>query len=224
MLTKTGYKLVLVPGEELLHVLAISHRKQITDRNAAGQQLTEEQQQALQALLQRGIAPAKAQTLLRTNSATELLEKIEYAEFLISKGRRRAIDNPSGFLIYFIESDAPLPTEFVTRRKLREEEARAQQQCDRDLRSFELECQYNDWLSEQVDAALTSQFPGAKLKQKIKTVAARRRLDDPKFDGLIPHQQELLVEQALRLEVRDSLSLLNFDAWCKSKGHVGLFR
>jgi hypothetical protein len=52
MVSKPGYKLVLMPGGELLHVLAISQRKQLTD-GVTEEQPSTEQQATLQALLER---------------------------------------------------------------------------------------------------------------------------------------------------------------------------
>ncbi len=65
MSTKEGYKLVLLPGEELLHVLAVSQRKQLMDQRKANVTIDTTQQAAVNALLERGVSPVKAASLSR---------------------------------------------------------------------------------------------------------------------------------------------------------------
>ena len=66
MSTKDGYKLVLLPGEELLHVLAMAKRKQIGDGADIPPDVSEVDQRVIQALVERGISQAKASSLCST--------------------------------------------------------------------------------------------------------------------------------------------------------------
>ena len=132
MSTKEGYKLVLLPGDELLYVLSISQRKQIAEQCETEIELNESQQSAITALLNRGVSPAKANSLTRHHDPALIIDQIEYAGFLIESDRRGKFDNPAGFIIYTIENQIPIPTNFVTSRRRREREELSQKQQEKD--------------------------------------------------------------------------------------------
>ncbi|HWQ57254.1 MAG TPA: replication initiator protein A [Bryobacteraceae bacterium] len=223
MMSKPGYKLVLTPGSELLHVLAISQRKQLADCGATPE-LTAEQQAGLDALLERGISPAKAQALVRQYPAEAILDQVEYAEFLVARDRRRKISNPAGLIIYVVESQVPVPQDFPTSRRLREHESRVAERQEHEIRRMELQDRYEEFVAAEVDRAVRQQFPGPELKRKCRDVLLRRRRTDPEFAALSPIQQEPFAEQLLRREIREALLLPSFEEWCRQKDQLDLFQ
>ncbi len=100
MTSKEGYKLVLLPGKQLAHVLALSVRKQLEDSPGTDPQWSDEQAEALKTMEDRGISRAKAIELLGQFSAALIQDQIEYADHLLASDRRRKVDNPAGFIIY----------------------------------------------------------------------------------------------------------------------------
>jgi len=233
MSTKEGYKLVLLPGEELLHVLAISQRKQIAEQGDSDVEmssspalidaLNDAQRAAVSALLDRGITPAKASSLVRQHEPETLVDQIEYAEFLISRDKRREFDNPAGFIIYTIENQVPVPTSFVTSRRLRQQEEKAQKQVERDARAIEMRVEYDECVERWVEEEIASRYPGHELKKKAKDVIAQRVRSDERFSKMAPHHQEALALQFLRRDTQQELALPSFEQWCEQKHQMNLF-
>lgn len=223
MATKEGYKLILLPGEELLHVLAISQRKQIAEQNEFEPELNETQQASVNALLERGVSPAKARSLVCQYDPEAIVDQIEYAEFLMLRDRRRTFDNPAGFIIYTIENQVPVPTSFATSRRLREHEITAQKQLARDSHIVELQLKYEEWIESQVEEEIANRHVVPGLKKKIKEVIAKRVRTDERFSKMAQQHQESLAMQFLRKDTRDELALPSFGQWCEQKQQMKLF-
>lgn len=223
MSTKEGYKLVLLPGEELLHVLAISQRKQIGEQQAEDLELSAVHKLSIEAMLKRGISPAKANSLARLHDPQTIIDQIEYAEFLISRDRRGKFDNPAGFVIYTIENQVAVPTSFVTSRRIREQEELAKKQYEQDAKVFGLQVEYEEWIDERVDEEVSLRYPGPELKKKIREVIAQRVRADERFSRMAAQHQEVLAHQFLRRDTRDELVLPPFKEWRAQKHQLDLF-
>jgi hypothetical protein len=217
MSTKEGYKLVLLPGEDLLHVLAISQRKQLGESDGGEDIADPTREPALQALSERGISPAKAAVLVRQYDPKEILDQVEYAEFLISRDKRRKIDNPAGFIIYAIENRVPVPTSFVTSRRFREHEEIRESQQDAEARRSSLQMEYDLWRDQAIDKELATRFPEAQLKRRVEEIVAQRVKRDSRFALMTLGQQENLALQFLRTDLREELVLPTFDQWYGDK-------
>lgn len=223
MLTKSGYKLILEPGDEVLRVLTLSNRKQLTDGKQPTEQLSPSQEEALQALGDRGVSPAKAQYLIRNYNPDTIVDQIEYAEFIMARDKRSKIQNPAGFIIYTIENDVPVPTDFVTSRSHREQQERSAEESKVRLQRLTLEMEYEDFVYAEVDRVIEEQFPGEALVRKVKDMTTERRRSDERFELLSPAQQSAMVKQLLRHDMRDKLEVLSFEDWCKRREQIGLF-
>jgi ATP-dependent Lon protease len=222
MITKDGYKLVLQPGQELLHVLAISQRKQLCEQQAS-EELNESQHDANSALLERGVSPAKAALLVKKFNPSSILDQIEYAEFLMSKDRRRKFENPAGFIIYTVENNVPVPTEFATTRKTRQQQQRALFDANQQIQTLELQRQYEDWVSERVDKEMKERFAATALKAKIKETIKKHSSLDERFAQMLPIHQEPIALQFLKRDISEQILLPSFEEWKKSTDQLGLF-
>lgn len=224
MSTKEGYKLVLQPGEQLLHVLAVSQRKQISEKSEGVPELNETERLALNTLLQSGVSPAKAEALIRQHDPKTILHQVEYAGFLIARDRRQKLENPAGFIIYTIENEVPVPTSFVTPRRLQEQEEKAQkEQLERETQLFKLQFEYEEWVESQVEKELSTRYPGTGLKKKIKEVILQRGRMDERFSRMSTVHQEALALQFLRKDVQEEIELLSFDQWRHERHQMSLF-
>lgn len=229
MSTKDGYKLVLLPGEELLHVLAVSQRKQLEDEGAPAAPAIEQQQEsaqqnaAFQALLERGISPAKAAALASQHDPAAILDQIEYGAFLIARDKRKKFDNPAGFIIYTVENEVPVPTSFVTSRRLKEQQEKAQSRQEKDAEAFELRIAYDEWIEGKIEGEIGNRFQGALLQKRLKNVIAQRVRNDERFGRMTGAQQEALALQFLRKDMREELVLPSFEQWCELKHQMQLF-
>ncbi len=228
MVTKEGFKLVLLPGSELLHVLAISQRKGLIENgnlggSAIAEQPDEQQMTAVQALMERGISEAKAQALARREDPDTILDQIEYAEHLMTRDRRGKIENPAGFIIYSIENRVPVPSNFASSRKIRRQREIEAEQAENSLHRIRLEEKYEEFVRTRVDEELRTRFPGAELQKQIRVVIAERVRHDERFSHLASKQQVPVAEQFLRQEVRESLVLPVFEDWCETHQQLNLF-
>lgn len=223
MATKEGYKLVLLPGGELLHVLALSQRKQVGESAEPEDQLNESQRLAQQALLERGVSPVKAMALVRQYAPEGIIDQIEYAEFLVARDRRGKIENPAGFIVYMIDSQIPVPSNFVSSRRAKEQEQKQLERQAREARALEVEYEYGEFVQREIDRCVAEQYPGGELRKKIKMIVRDRRKADETFDRLSPFQQEPLAEQILRREVKENLHLPSLEEWSSSQVQLGLF-
>ncbi|HEY4049501.1 MAG TPA: hypothetical protein VGM27_21775, partial [Acidobacteriaceae bacterium] len=221
--TKLGFKLILSPGDELMRILAITHKKQIAQNTSADAELSAARQEALSALIAHGIAPAKAIDLASRCDPETIIDQAEYVASRTATDRRGRIENPAGLLIYTIENNLPLPADFVTgRRKRAQQEQRLKAQKEKD-RETELWLEYQEWREQLVEAELKARYPGPELACKIDEVASQRRRTDQVFARVTPDQREKLALQLLRKELREELQLPSLEEWIQSKNQIELF-
>jgi hypothetical protein len=223
MTTKLGFKLVLSPGDELMRILAITHKKQIAPNTSAETELSAARQEALSALIAHGIAPTKAMDLVSRCDPEMVIDQTEYVASQTATDRRGRIENPAGLLIYTIENNLPLPADFVTsRRKRAQQEHRLKAQKEKD-RETAVWLEYQEWREQLVEAELKARYPSSVLTNKINEVAAQRRKTDQVFARVTPDQREKLALQLLRKELREELQLPSLEEWIQSKSQIELF-
>jgi hypothetical protein len=223
MTTKVGFKLLLCPGDELMRILAITHKKQIGPNTSANTELSAAHQEALNALVAHGITPAKAMNLVSRCDPETVIDQIEYVASQTATDRRGRIENPAGLLIYTIENNLPLPANFVTSRSKRvqqEQRLKAQQERHRETAMF---LEYQEWREQLVEAELKARYPSSELANKINEVATQRRRTDQVFARVSPDQREKLALQLLRKELREELQLPSLEEWIQSKSQIELF-
>jgi hypothetical protein len=224
MVTKQGFKLVMSPGDELMRVLAITHRKQIAQNSSTDTELTAARQDALSTLVTHGVAPGKAMDLVSRFDPETIIDQTEYIASQAATDRRGRIENPAGLLIYSIENNLSVPTDFVTRRRKRahqEQQLKAEKEKEREAERWR---EYSNWRDQMVEAELTARHPGAELAKKISEVAAQRRRTDEQFARVLPQHREDLALQILRKELREELQLPSFEEWIQSNSQIDLFR
>jgi hypothetical protein len=213
MSTKNGYKLILLPGDELLHVLAVSQRKQLAGPADSEHAADAGAQAAMQALSERGISPAKGASLVRRCNPELSLDQIEYAEYVISRDRKGKIDNPAGFIIYTIENQLPVPTSFVTSRRLRQQEEASRRRQDDEIMRLAVHSEYDEWREQMIDQEITARYPDAELKKELKEIVSQRVRRDDRLAQMTPDQQGDIALQFLRMDVGEELDLPAFEQW-----------
>ena len=223
MLTKDGYKLVLLAGQELLHVLAISQRKQIGPNHGTESEGSAAQRLAATAMLERGISPAKADSLARLYDPEMIIDQIEYIEYLVSRDRSQRIDNPAGLIIYTIENRVPVPTGFATTRKMKERDLLNQARAADEAQELALRIRYDEWVDQQVDNELRQLYPGQMLQQKINEIVGQRVRTDQRYSSMLAQHKEELAFLLLKRDVKEDASLLTFDEWRQQTSQITLF-
>ncbi len=217
MMTRNGYKLVLSPGEEVLKVLAISHRKQIKAEGSEPEEdaWTVSQEEAVNELVAFGISNTKAKELARTYPADQVIDFVEYASSLIRRDKGHKIQNPAGFVIYLLTGGITIPSDFVTSRK------RKQDAVEQHLVSLRNE--YEAMINKEIEREIADRFPGKLLHDKVKEILGQRSPADQEFDRMFPVQSFRIAKDLIGMELKESLSLPNFEDWHLSQLQPGLF-
>ena len=228
MVSKEGFKLVLLPGEQLGSFLALSQRKLEAAADAVdesdGAEADAQHSAALGALIAQGISEAKAQSLLEAASAGAVLDQIEYANHLVSRDRRGKFENPAGFIIYSIENNVPIPKDFLSaRRTLAESSANSSETGRAAAHRIRLEEQYDEFVRLRVEAEMQKQFAGKALSRRIDALSKERVRKESRFAHMSAEQQREIAQQILRREISDSLPHPSFDEWNQSTEQMSLF-
>lgn len=214
---------MLSPGEEVLRVLAITQRKQLSGtRQPEILAPTEAQRATVEALVSRGVSRAKAAMLSQTTSPQSIQEQIEYWESLLKQGGRKKIKSPAGFLIYLIENQISPPSESgdsTGRKSAGKSELHPLRPSDTQTH----EQQYEDFVVQKVDEELKARYPGRELAKRVKAIVKESILHDEVFDSFHPAQQGVLAEQILRQEIRRELVIPTFDEWRRQREQFPLF-
>jgi hypothetical protein len=219
----TDFKLTLSPGKRLLSLPNFSNVVNPEARAALEARLPT----WVRELVQRGVAERKArQMALDIPNERPVLDQIEYAEYLIQQDRRGRgkISNPAGFVIWAIESNLSIPTEFETSRKKRLREAQEQADSEQRLRVIQLENEYDEFCQEQIHQRLESDYPPARLELALREQMKVIKREQPEWFGRIPEgtRREVALGR-LKSAIRDALTLPSFEHWSKQNLQQRLF-
>jgi hypothetical protein len=238
MSSKIGYKVMLWPGEDILRSLslttprlqpptkepqAIAGPTTPTADIASDNVLTMEAEQALAELLTFGIAPNKAEQLVKQYEAGDILDVVEYVSSQATADKNGRIQNPAGLLIYYLRDDVPIPADFVTSRKRRIIEAARRRDAEQRQHLVDLELEFDSWRAQRVDDELSVRYPGPELGRKIAEVVEQRSKSDKYFIRITAAQRPVVARQVLAKEVREQLALPTFEDWCKTHAQRDLF-
>jgi Replication initiator protein A len=223
MTSKSGYKIVLTPGIELLRVLQNSRPEQ---REVKTPLLEEESgdfpdnESAVQLLIKHGIAPTKARQLAERYSSETIAFTVEYFENQVITGKR--VDNPSGIIIWGLENNVPNPNEFVGNRR-RDGLRHLEDSHKEKTQAFEtLQLAYLKWAERKRKEALDAQYPGSKLQDRLRAIAKDKR-SDPYFARVPETQHSNLAMQILNNEIREAVALPSFEEWRVLHTQINLF-
>jgi hypothetical protein len=224
MTTKPGFKIIMLPGEELLRVISLPPRKQVSDGNGNVGELSGSQQSAIDALMEQGVLPAKAKALAMQYEPEVLLDQIEYAVSQIdvdARGRQK-IENAAGFIIYTIENGLPVPATFQTSRRKKQLATEKEKQREKENLEFELQSQYEEWKESLVKAEINARFQGDALKDKLREIVSQLRTD-PRISRLDGPRREKVALQFLSKDIKEELMLPTFEQWREQNVQGKLF-
>jgi hypothetical protein len=220
-LTRTNggseFKLTLVPGKRLLSLPNFSNVVNAEARAALEARLPA----WVNDLVERGVVERKARQLaLDVPDDQPVPDQIEYAEHLIQEDRksRGKILNPAGFYIWAIESNLTVPETFETSRKRRLKELRDQADCEQIYRTLQLENDYDEYCQEQVRLKLEKDYSADRLESALREQLKTVKREQPEWFDRVPEstQKEVALGR-LKSQIRDSLSLPNFERWSRQE-------
>ena len=222
MSSKHGYKVVLVPGEELLRILD-STRPERRDQPPAlpGTALNSgetrlrcnEDQEAVSLLKQYGVLPAKAVALVSDLGGDVVIDTVEYLASNALGGRRKSVENPAGLIVYFLEKGLPVPANFTSSRKRHAiDVARERENTGLGSRETEL-CLYREWLENEQDRVIREQFTQAELDTKLMGMVRSLTQTDIRFSRMSAKARTEFARRILRKELASEVPAPSFEEW-----------
>lgn len=225
---KNGHKIILSVGSELLQLLVNSRKERKLSAPKAHDEfvMSELQMKALKVLLDQGVLPAKAKSLVEECGAAKVIDMVEYVESQSATGRRK-VENPAGLIIYHLDNDLPIPAKFVTSRRRAEIEESRKLQAQRSQTEADHYLAYLQWLDQAVDAEISKRFSDTELKAKIREIITGRvRVDEELRDALrrvADKQKESIALQIIRKEIKLEMALPSFSEWAANNAQGTLF-
>ena len=229
MSSKTGYKVVLVPGEELMAILE-NTRSERRDQLAAPTQvdppeseLNREEQAAVYILRNYGVLPAKAARLVVAFGSEAVCETVEYLAAQVIEGKRKNVDNPAGLIIYSLENALPIPASFMSSRKRKAAEEAQKHRRAKEQRLIQEQIAYSEWLDDQHDRLVRDHFTSTELEAKLKEVSFSIAQRDERVHRMTDKAKRDVALRSLRKELSSEVQLPSFEEWRTTSEQTRLF-
>ena len=175
-------------------------------------------EQQLKAMTDRGISEeVSRELLLSTANDQEIMDQLEWGDYLIRRSSEGTFRNTPGFYVYLIRTNAVPPEYFETsrRRKLEQqaEEARSKAVQHR----AELELAYMEYRKGEIDRHITANFSSESYREAID--AKKRQLGTTwKNIALLAEQQKAeLAVSRFRKDIAASINFMSFESFCRVK-------
>ena len=231
MSSKTGYKVVLTPGEELMAILEDTRTERRDHSPALSAKTSEpeplkhcqEEQDAIDVLKRYGVLPAKAEKLVVSFGAESVVETVEYLAAQVIEGRRSNINNPAGLIIYSLENSLPVPASFMSSRKLRAIEEAQQRKRTKEQKLMQEEIAYSTWLDDQQDRAVRERYSPAELEVKLTELARRLAHHDERVMRMPERSRRDVAFRMLRKEIAAEIELPSIEEWRTAAEQTRLF-
>ena len=226
MSSKEGYKIVLAPGAALMSVLRESYpdRREALPANADLPSIFPgPDAEAIQILKKHGVAPSRCVKLVATFGEDLVCDTVEYLESQMKSGKRNAIENPAGFIIYSLENGLPVPAGFVTSRRREQMKQNAERERLEQEAARALQLSYMRWTDARHQEVLNERYSGAALELKIAEVIRDCRKSENYFQRMPSSQHRSLALQLILKEIRETVSLPSFEEWKAVNSQIDLF-
>ena len=232
MSSKQGYKVVLLPGEELVRILdstrperrdQLNSLSEPTANAALPRELSAEEEDAAALLRQYGVLPAKAVSLISAFGPEVVTDTVEYLASNALGGKRKSVENPAGLIIYSLENGMPIPVSFMSSRKRRAQEEAANKRSQEQNERILEELAYAEWADGERERLVRSQFSQAELDRKLIEMVAHLSRTDERFGRMPAKARTDVAAQILRRELSADMNLLSFVDWRKSAAQTSLF-
>ena len=232
MTSKAGYKVVLMPGEELLAILdnTRSERREpfpaLPDRAPAEPEpvkFSVEEQEAVDLLRKYGVLPVKASKLVTHFGSESVCETVEYLAAQVFEGKRKNIDNPAGLIIYSLENSLPVPASFVSSRKRKATEEAQHRKRLKEQKLLQEQMAYSEWVDQQQDCAVHDHYAGDELNLKLDELVATLTHRDERVRRMPEKAQRDVAFRMLRKEIAAGIQLPTFEEWRMTTEQTRLF-
>jgi hypothetical protein len=165
-------------------------------------------------LTRRGIGEKKASELLAAAKPhQQIMDQLEYVDFIIAKDQRGKIENPPGLYVFYIRDNILPPAEFLTTRRARLcEEAHGAEKSK--AAYVALESNYDNYRVKEIKQYIADNLTAEEYRQLLE----RHRGENSKvFRSMTASQIEDLTERSVQSELIETgqVNPLSFDAFCK---------
>jgi hypothetical protein len=232
MTSKAGYKVVLMPGEELLAILDNTRSERREQFPALAERapvepepvkLTAEELEAVELLKKYGVLPSKAAKLVTQFGFESVFETVEYLAAQVIEGKRKNVDNPAGLIIYSLENSLPVPASFVSSRKRKATEEAQHRKRLKEQKALQEQMAYSEWLDQQQDCAVRDHYAGNELNAKLDELAATLAHRDERVRRMPEKARRDVAFRMLRKEIAAEIQLPSFDEWRTTTEQTRLF-
>ena len=232
MSSKAGYKVVMTPGEELLAILENTRSDRREQPPALPEQaatepeivkLTAVDQEAMELLKHYGVIPAKASKLVLAFGADAVIETVEYLAAQVMDGKRKAVDNPAGLIVYSLENALPVPASFMSSRKRKAAEEAQNRKRLNEQKSFQEQTAYSAWLDDQQDRAVRDHYPASELDDKLSALALTLAQRDERVRRMPEKARRDVAFRMLRKELAAEVEVPSFEEWRTTVEQTQLF-
>lgn len=186
--------------------------------------LLTDQNEVIQALVERGVREDKARNLLLNLPDDQLaMDQIEWADAEIARKAKTSapVQNMPGFLVYVLQSNYPVPASFMTTRRRRLVEA-AREQAEREraiaaqkeIEQYEWKERYEAFLEQNTDAYIEAHMPGPILKRRLGAMLKKIMQTNSLAKGWPTQVIEEYAMRLLRSELANDMDLPSFEDFC----------
>jgi hypothetical protein len=163
--------------------------------------LSEADNTLLAEMTRRGIAEKMARELLgKLKQGQEVMDQLEYVDFLVDKDRRGKFDNPPGLYVFYVRDNIAPPADFFSSRKKRLQEQAQQAKNAERARKAQLEIDYEKCRAEKVRRYIAA-LPAEQYRQLLDQ---QRQIARRMFKNMTPIQIDEMAVNLVNTEVQES--------------------
>jgi hypothetical protein len=160
----------------------------------------------------RGIAEKRAGHLLaNTAEGQQVLDQLEWGDWLLRQAPPGKFHNPTGFYIYLVRDNIPVPDDFETSRKRRLREQAREARMKERARRAQLELAYEQYRRDEIDRYVRRELTTEAYQQQLEQHKAGLLAKWPLAFQPSAEILQRLAEQEARNEIGRSLDLASFD-------------
>jgi hypothetical protein len=222
MLSKSGYKIVLTAGDELMAILREGRsgrrdQSHVLPGRISGDaepvRRSQEDREAAELLKTYGVVPVKAEKLVMSFGSDVVVDTVEYLAAQVIEGSRKNIDNPAGLIIYSLENSLPVPASFMSSRRRKALEELRERKRLKQEKLMEEEMAYCQWLDDQRDRAVREQYSKDELEAKLIEMAATLAQEDERVRRIPAKSRRDIVLRMLRKDISAQGKLPTIEEW-----------
>jgi hypothetical protein len=163
--------------------------------------LSEADNTLLAEMTRRGVAEKMARELLaKLKQGQEVMDQLEYVDYLVDKDRRGKFDNPPGLYVFYVRDNIAPPADFFSsRKKLLQEQAQQAKNAER-ARKAQLEIDYEEYRVEKVRRHIAA-LPAEEYRQLLEQ---QRQIAHRMFKNMTPIQIDEMAVNLINTEVKQS--------------------